>query len=126
MKEFDMTYKQYEREALLKAALRADATQDDLDRLGQWFAAYGWRYWNGERFDASFPDEPSGTRDLWKVSVPAAGYENCPLEDVEEWETIGYSFDRPDWDDPAAALLDNKRRAAELGAARSKERMKLK
>lgn len=127
MKEFDMTYKQYAFDELLKAAISADATQDDLDRLGQWYEAYGWRYWRDEgAYDASRDDEPSGYRYLWRVEVPAAGYEDCPPEDVGQWETIGYSFDRPDWDDPAAALLDNKRRTAELSAARLKERMKRK
>lgn len=106
MKKFDMTYKQYEHKALLKAARSADATQDDLDRLGQWFERYGWRCWNGESFDASFDNEPSGTCHLWRVEVPAAGYEDCPPEDVGQWEIIGYSFFQPDWEDPAAVLLD--------------------
>lgn len=36
---------------LEQAALSADATQDDIDRLGEWFELYGETYWNGEFYD---------------------------------------------------------------------------
>lgn len=35
---------------LEKAALSADATQEDINRLGKWFELYGETYWNGEYY----------------------------------------------------------------------------
>lgn len=36
---------------LEKAALSADATQEDINALGKWFELYGESYWNGEFYD---------------------------------------------------------------------------
>lgn len=36
---------------LEKAALSADATQEDISRLGEWFERYGSAFWNGEFYD---------------------------------------------------------------------------
>ena len=33
-------------------AVKANATPDNVDALGEWFEQYGDRYWNGEFFDA--------------------------------------------------------------------------
>lgn len=41
-----------EYEELLAAATAQDADQDDIDALGDWFAANGNAYWNGEYYDA--------------------------------------------------------------------------
>ena len=35
---------------LEKAALSADATQEDINALGKWFELYGESYWNGEYY----------------------------------------------------------------------------
>lgn len=45
MKIWKEQYKELE-----KKALSADATQEDINRLGKWFELYGERYWNGEYY----------------------------------------------------------------------------
>lgn len=41
----------YNYEELEKKALSADATEDDINALGEWFEQYGGRFWNGECYD---------------------------------------------------------------------------
>ena len=36
---------------LEKAALSAEATKEDINRLGKWFELYGESYWNGEYYN---------------------------------------------------------------------------
>ena len=42
----------YKYSELLQKATRKNATQEDVDRLVEWFQQYGDQYWNGEYFDA--------------------------------------------------------------------------
>ena len=66
-------------ESLLYKAIAPDADQGNIDALGAWFERHGISCWNGEYYDASAPDEPSGTRRL------------RPLYDDDE-EIVGYEF----------------------------------
>lgn len=68
---------------LREKALRTNSTED-LNALGMWFEQYGESCWNGEFFDASLPEEPSGTLELF----PVYGEEN----DDGIPTTIGYKF----------------------------------
>ena len=43
----------YDYRELRAAALASNATQADIDALGEWVHQYGQRYWNGEYFDAN-------------------------------------------------------------------------
>lgn len=36
----------------LRAAVEADASEANVNTLGEWFEAYGNIYWNGEYYDA--------------------------------------------------------------------------
>ena len=36
----------------LKAAVIADASEANVNALGEWFSCYGNNYWNGEYYDA--------------------------------------------------------------------------
>ena len=36
----------------LKAAVIADASESNVNALGEWFSSYGSDYWNGEYYDA--------------------------------------------------------------------------
>ena len=36
----------------LKAAVIADASEANVNALGEWFSSYGSGYWNGEYYDA--------------------------------------------------------------------------
>ena len=36
----------------LKAAVIADASEANVNALGEWFSSYGSDYWNGEYYDA--------------------------------------------------------------------------
>ena len=38
--------------AELRAAVEADANEENVNALGEWFESYGTEYWNGEYFDA--------------------------------------------------------------------------
>lgn len=42
---------EYQYETLKAAALAPNATQDDINALGEWFQQYGMYYWNGESFE---------------------------------------------------------------------------
>lgn len=41
----------YDYEELVEKALAFDATQEDINALGEWFDSHGWDYWNGEYFE---------------------------------------------------------------------------
>lgn len=41
----------YDYEELRAAAIRTNATQKDINTLGEWFNSYGESYWNGEYYD---------------------------------------------------------------------------
>jgi len=41
----------YEYDALLEKAMSAEATQTDIDALGNWFENWGNDFWNGEYFE---------------------------------------------------------------------------
>ena len=36
----------------LKAAVIADASEENINAIGEWFNSYGNDYWNGEYYDA--------------------------------------------------------------------------
>lgn len=65
MKTNDFGY--YDFAELIEKATGLDAQQIDIDTLGAWFDQYGRDYWNGECYDASKADEPTGTRSLYPI-----------------------------------------------------------
>ena len=44
-----MSYYSY---AELKSAVMENASEENINALGEWFADYGTAYWNGECYDA--------------------------------------------------------------------------
>lgn len=58
-----------------------DETPENLRALAEWCESYG-NCWNGECWDVSLPDEPTGTRSLYPV------YE----EQADEIFIIGYEL----------------------------------
>lgn len=46
-----MAISKYDYQELEHKALTADASQEDINRLGKWFELYGESYWNGEFYD---------------------------------------------------------------------------
>lgn len=50
IKKGEITMTIYDYEELKIKALAADATQEDINALGEWFDQYGFDYWNGEYF----------------------------------------------------------------------------
>lgn len=68
---------EYNYEELRAAAPLPNATQDDINALGEWFSRYGSSYWNGEYYDAD------------GVSVHPV-YEQTG---DDEFELSGYSID---------------------------------
>lgn len=67
------------------AATAPGATQADIDALGEWFSEYGCTFWNGECYDASAADEPTGTLSLY----PIIKWD----PETEQGEVVGYTFD---------------------------------
>ena len=69
---------QYNYEELKNAALAPDATQEDINALGEWFERYGDRYWNGEYFSV----EGERLYRIWDWD-----------EELDQGEVVGYYFD---------------------------------
>jgi len=67
----------YDYKELRAAAIAAEATQDDVNALGEWFSEYGADDWNGEYYDAD------GLRLFPQYSAPDE-YGDC--------EILGYEF----------------------------------
>ena len=67
----------YDYEELKNKALSADAKQEDVNALGEWFECFGDKYWNGEYFSVE-----NGIR-LYRVEKEV---------DEGEWETTGYEL----------------------------------
>lgn len=68
---------QYDYKELCGKALAFDATQKDINALGEWFHVYGMNYWNGENFYI----------DPYHVLFPI--YKEV---DYDDFEVIGYTF----------------------------------
>ena len=60
------TMNRYSFKELLSAALSPAATDADLPALAEWCDRYG-SCWNGEAYDISDEDQPSGSRMLYPV-----------------------------------------------------------
>lgn len=69
--------KMYDYEVLKNKATDFNATQEDINALGEWFENYGMDFWNGEYFDAD-----DGKR-LFPIYKEAA---------EDEYVLIGYEF----------------------------------
>lgn len=67
----------YEYEELKNKALSADATQEDVNALGEWFECFGGRYWNGECYSVE-----NGIH-LYRIEEEV---------DEDEWEIKGYEL----------------------------------
>ena len=67
----------YDYQELKEKALSADATQEDINSLGDWFEQYGDRYWNGEYFRVE-----NGIH-LYRIEEEV---------DEDEWEVKGYEL----------------------------------
>lgn len=72
----------YAYQELREKAFGADATQEDINALGEWFEQHGMRYWNGESYDVG------------------QGYNLYPIyrwdTDLDQGEIIGFTFDSSD------------------------------
>lgn len=67
----------YDYQELKEKALSADAKQEDINNLGEWFEQYGDKYWNGEYFSID------NNIHLYRIVKEV---------DENEWETIGYEI----------------------------------
>lgn len=70
----------YDYEELKNKALTTDATQDDINALGEWFELYGDRYWNGEYYSVD-------NNRLYPI------YQRIDDDELEEqYEIVGYEL----------------------------------
>lgn len=67
----------YDYEELKEKVLSAEATQEDINNLGEWFEQYGDRYWNGEYYSVE-----NGIH-LYRIEEEV---------DEDEWEIKGYEL----------------------------------
>ena len=65
----------YDYAELVAKALSADATQEDINNLGEWFSHHGTEYWNGEYY------EIDSTHSLYPIYTEIA---------EDEYEITGY------------------------------------
>lgn len=76
----------YRYDELKEQALKPDATQDEINALGEWFNEFGGDFWNGEYYSV---DEK---RDIKIYPV----FEEI---DEDQFELIGYCFSESDFED---------------------------
>lgn len=76
-------YNAYSFAELHAAATASGATQEDIDTLGAWCAEYG-DCWNGECYDASAPDEPSGIADEYLDRIPVVAVSRESMRERDE------------------------------------------
>lgn len=74
-----MMVNEYSYQELEAAAVKFAATQEEISALGEWFALYGDKYWNGECWTV---DEK---KDLHLYPV-------YRTNDEDELEIVGYTF----------------------------------
>lgn len=70
---------EYQYEELAAAATKSNATQEEINALGEWFQIYGMCYWNGSSW---IVDEKNDIR-------LAPVYKEV---EEDEFELIGYTF----------------------------------
>lgn len=75
-------YDLYDYNELKEKALASDATQEDINALGEWFSRHGISYWNGECFHVD------SDHNLYPIQKEI-GY--------DEYELVGYTFSS--WDE---------------------------
>lgn len=70
---------EYTYEELVAAAMKIDATQEEINALGEWFESYGMSFWNGSAF------EVDGKNNIWLAPL---------MKEIEEdeYEIVGYTF----------------------------------
>lgn len=96
---------QYDYKELCEKALAFNATQEDINALGEWFERYGMSYWNGECFHVD------ADHDLYPIHKEV-GY--------EEFETVGYTFSS--WEDRLIPLPFPTKEAREKWEAEEEEK----
>lgn len=69
----------YNYKSLVAAALAPNATQPDIDALGEWFRAYDQRDWNGEFYAVD------AAHHLYPISREVG---------EDDYDIVGYTFDR--------------------------------
>lgn len=88
----------YDYSELAQKALAPDATQEDINNLGEWFSRYGMDCWNGEYYSVD-----RGCS-LYPV-MQEVGY--------DDYKVIGYTFSRSQDDRFIMRPLSDEERAAE-------------
>lgn len=71
--------KEYQYDELAAAAMKFNATQEEINALGEWFEQYGMCHWNGTS---------------WEVDEKNGVYLAPVYKEVEEdeFERVGYTF----------------------------------
>ena len=83
MSYYDYDSDRYNYKEICEKALASDATQEDINALGEWFERYGRSGWNGECWTVD------AYHDLYPIHKEI-GY--------DEYEVVGYTFSSKDED----------------------------
>lgn len=70
---------EYAYQELAAAAMKIDATQEEINALGEWFEHYGMSYWNGNCWTVDEKKDICLARVFKEV-------------DEDEFECVGYTF----------------------------------
>lgn len=70
---------EYAYEELVAAATKCNATQEDINALGEWFEHYGMCYWNGSCWEVDVKNDICLAQVVKEVAE-------------DEFEVIGYAF----------------------------------
>lgn len=89
---------QYDYKRLVSAALAPNATQSDIDALGEWFHAYDQDSWNGEYYHVD------ATHQLYPI-YREVGY--------DDYDIVGYTFSSDPADRFIMRPMTDEERAAE-------------
>lgn len=109
-------YDSYDYNELKEKALASDATQEDINALGEWFERYGRSGWNGE---------------CWTVDAYHNLYPIYKEIGYDDYEVVGYTFSSKDEDRSIMRPMTDEERAeeearemAELAKDREEERLR--
>lgn len=116
MSYYDYDSDCYNYKEICEKALAFNATQEDINALGEWFSRHGMSYWNGECWTVD------AYHDLYPI-YKEIGY--------DEYEVVGYTFSSKDEDRFIMRPMTDEERAeeearemAELAKDREEERLR--
>ena len=88
----------YNYDELREDATSPEATQEDINALGEWFSQYGEMYWNGEYYDA---EDGLCLYPLYKYNHDSGDveYDGYTFSNSDWWESLGKAIQEQESDE---------------------------